>query len=236
EGTNLMKDFDVYINTDGETYRYIINNSVFKSFIKVVKKDAESGNTIPLAGSAFRLYGPDGNKIEMTYTYPEVTTIDTFYTNEDGYLITPESLPYGTGYSIHEVQAPYGYVLNTDRVYFDVTADNSSEDNGVTVIEVAKNNLAQKGVIKIQKAGEVFASVTNSNGVYQPVYEIQGLAGARYEIRAAEDIYTPDGTLRASQWEYIDTVETGIDGIGISKELYLGKYQIAEVTALMVWL
>ena len=63
------------------------------------------------------------------------------------------------------------------------------------------------------------------------MYEVQGLAGARYEIRAAEDIYTPDGTLRASQWEYIDTVETGIDGIGISKELYLGKYQIAEVTA-----
>lgn len=231
EGTNLMKDFDVYINTDGETYRYIINNSVFKSFIKVVKKDAESGNTIPLAGSAFQLYGPDGNKIEMTYTYPEVTTIDTFYTNEEGYLITPESLTYGTGYSIQEVQAPYGYVLNTDRVYFDVIADNSSEVNGVTVIEVVKNNLAQKGVIKIQKTGEVFASVTESNGVYQPVYEVQGLAGARYEIRAAEDIYTPDGTLRASQWECIDTVETGIDGIGISKELYLGKYQIAEITA-----
>ena len=231
EGTNLMPDFDVYISNDGETYRYIINNSIFKSFIKIIKKDAESGNTIPLAGSAFQLYDPDGNKIEMTFTYPEVTTIDTFYTNKEGYLITPESLPYGTGYSIQEVQAPYGYVLNTDRVYFDVSAYNSSEDSGVTVIEVIKNNLAQKGVINIKKTGEVFASVTQANGVYQPVYEVQGLAGAVYEIKAVEDVYTQDGTLRATAGEIVDTVTTGQDGVTVSKELYLGKYTVTEITA-----
>ncbi len=231
EGTNLMPDFDVYIAQDGATYRYIINNSIFKSFIKIVKKDIESGNTIPLAGSAFNLFDPDGNKITMTFTYPQVTTLDTFYTNDEGYLITPESLSYGTGYSIQEVQAPYGYVLNTDRVYFDVTADNSTDESGVTVVEVVKNNLPQKGIVNIKKTGQVFASVVNSDNLYQPVYEVKGLAGAVYEIRAVEDIYTPDGTLRATAGEVVDTVTTGDDGFGKSKELYLGKYTITEITA-----
>ena len=229
EGYKFMNDFDVYIAEDGNVYRYIINNAVFKSFIRIVKTDSETGNVIPLAGSAFSIYDPDGNKVQMSVTYPETAVIDTFYTNDEGWLITPQGLKFGKGYSIEEIQAPYGYILNSERVYFDVSEGNSSDENGITVIEVTKSNAPQKGVIRVQKTGEVFASVTENNNVYQPVYEVQGLADARYEIRAAEDIYTPDGTLRTSQWEYIDTVETGTDGIGVSKELYLGKYQIAEV-------
>lgn len=77
---------------------------------------------------------------------------------------------------------------------FDVTEDNSSEDSGVKVVEVKLGNYAQKGIIKISKSGEVFATVTEADGMYQPVYEVQGLAGATYEIKAAEDVYTLDGT------------------------------------------
>lgn len=231
EGCELMSDFDVFIAKDGETYRYLINNANFESFIKVIKVDAETGNTIPYAGAGFQIFRPDGSKVEMTFTYPEVTTIDTFYTNDAGMLITPEKLEFGKGYFLKEVSAPYGYVLSHETVKFDVTEDNSTEESGVTVVAVKLGNYAQKGIIKISKTGEVFASVTATDGVYQPVYAVQGLAGATYEIKAAADIYTPDGTLRCSAGEVVDTVTTGADGTAESKPLYLGKYEITEMKA-----
>lgn len=231
EGRELMADFDVFISENGEVYRYLINNANFESFIKVVKVDAETGNVIPYAGAAFQLYRPDGSLVTQTFTYPEVTEISTFYTNDEGYLITPERLEYGTGYSLVEVSAPYGYVLNTEPVYFDVTQDNSGEENGVTVVEVTKSNMAQKGVIKVYKSGEVFASAVVAEGVYQPVYATQGLTDAVYEITAAEDIYTLDGTLRYSAGEVVDTVTTDETGYATSKALYLGKFNIQEITA-----
>ena len=231
EGRELMKPFDVFISKDGQTYRYLINNANFESYIKVVKKDAETGNTIPYAGAGFLIYDPNGNLVTMTFTYPEVTTIDTFYTTADGELITPQTLEYGKGYSLVEVQAPYGYVLNSEPVYFDVMQENSEIDSGITVIEVVRSNMAQKGTITVSKSGEVFSSVNEADGLYQPVYTVSGLEGAVYEITAAEDIYTLDGTLRASKGEVVDTVTTGADGTAVSKELYLGKYEVKEITA-----
>ena len=231
DGRELLADFDVYIAKDGQTYRYLANNRNFESYIKIVKVDAETGKVIPLAGAGFRLYRPDGSLITQTFTYPEVTTIDTFYTNSDGYLITPEKLEYGTGYSLVEVSAPYGYTLNSEPVYFDVTADNATEENAVTVVEITKPNTAQKGVIRISKSGEVFSSVTEADGIYQPVFAVKGLAGAVYEITAAEDIITPDGTLRYAAGEVVDTVTTDETGLAESKPLYLGKYEVREVTA-----
>ncbi len=231
EGRELMKPFDVFISKDGQTYRYLINNANFESYIKVVKKDAETGNTIPYAGAGFQIYDPNGNLVTMTFTYPEVTTIDTFYTTADGELITPQTLEYGKGYSLVEVQAPYGYVLNSEPVYFDVMQENSEIDSGITVIEVVRSNMAQKGTITVSKSGEVFSSVNEAGGLYQPVYAVRGLEGAVYEIIAAEDIYTLDGTLRASKGEVVDTVTTGADGTAVSKELYLGKYEVKEITA-----
>ena len=135
EGRELMKPFDVFINSDGQTYRYLINNANFESYIKIVKKDAETGNTIPYAGAGFQIYDPNGELVTMTYTYPEVTTIDTFYTTADG------------------------------------------------------------------------------------------------DLTAAEDIYTLDGTLRASKGEVVDTITTGADGTAKSKELYLGRYEVRETQA-----
>lgn len=231
DGRELLADFDVYISKDGQTYRYLANNRNFESYIKIVKVDAETGKVIPLAGAGFRLYRPDGSLITQTFTYPEVTTIDTFYTNSDGYLITPEKLEYGTGYSLVEVSAPYGYTLNSEPIYFDVTADNATEENAVTVVEVTKPNTAQKGVIRISKSGEVFSSVTEADAIYQPVFAVKGLAGAVYEITAAEDIIMPDGTLRYAAGEVVDTVTTDESGLAESKPLYLGKYEVKEITA-----
>ena len=231
EERELMKPFDVFISKDGQTYRYLINNANFESYIKVVKKDAETGNTIPYAGAGFQIYDPNGNLVTMTFTYPEVTTIDTFYTTADGELITPQTLEYGKGYSLVEVQAPYGYVLNSEPVYFDVMQENSEIDSGITVIEVVRSNVAQKGTITVSKSGEVFSSVNEAGGLCQPVYAVRGLEGAVYEITAAEDIYTLDGTLRASKGDVVDTVTTSADGTAVSKELYLGKYEVKEITA-----
>lgn len=231
EGRELMKPFDVFINQDGQTYRYLINNANFESYIKIVKKDAETGKTIPYAGAGFQIYDPSGSLVSMTFTYPEVTTIDTFYTTADGDLITPQTLEYGKGYSLVEVQAPYGYVLNSEPVYFDVMQENSEEESGITVIEVVRSNMAQKGTITVTKSGEMFSTVAGDKGLYQPIFSVGNLEGAVYEIRAAEDIYTLDGTLRASKGEVVDTVTTGKDGTAKSKELYLGKYEVKEVTA-----
>ena len=231
DGRELLADFDVYIVKDGQTYRYLANNRNFESYIKIVKVDAETGKVIPLAGAGFRLYRPDRSLITQTFTYPEVTTIDTFYTNSDGYLITPEKLEYGTGYSLVEVSAPCGYTLNSEPIYFDVTADNATEENTVTVVEVTKPNTAQKGVIRISKSGEAFSSVTEADGIYQPVFAVKGLEGAVYEITAAEDIITPDGTLRYAAGAVVDTVTTDETGLAESKPLYLGKYEVKEITA-----
>ena len=231
EGRELMKPFDVFINSDGQTYRYLINNANFESYIKIVKKDVETGNTIPYAGAGFQIYDPNGELVTMTYTYPEVTTIDTFYTTADGDLITPQTLEYGKGYSLVEVQAPYGYVLNSEPVYFDVVQEDSAEESGITVIEVVRENVAQKGTITVEKTGEVFSTVSGDKGLYQPIFSASGLEGAVYEITAAEDIYTLDGTLRASKGEVVDTITTGADGTAKSKELYLGRYEVRETKA-----
>ena len=236
EGRELMKDFDVFISQDDQTYRYLINNANFESYIKVVKKDAETGKTIPYAGAGFQIYDPDGNKVSMTFTYPTPTTIDTFYTDADGQLVTPEKLDYGKGYSLVEVQAPYGYVLDSTPVSFDVTEENSTQEGGITLIRVDKPNIAQKGTISVEKTGEVFFGVNVSGEedkdvIYQPVYKVKGLAGAVYEITADEDVITPDGTLRYHKGDVVDTVTTDEDGTAKSKELYLGKYTVVETKA-----
>ena len=236
EGREFMKDFDVFISQDGQTYRYLINNANFESYIKVVKVDAETGKTIPYAGAGFQIYDPAGNKVSMTFTYPTPTTIDTFYTDADGQLVTPEKLDYGKGYSLVEVQAPYGYVLDSAPVSFDVTEENSTQEGGITLIKVDKPNMAQKGTISVEKTGEVFFGVNVSGEedkdvIYQPVYKVKGLAGAVYEITADEDVITPDGTLRYHKGDVVDTVTTDEDGTAKSKELYLGKYTVVETKA-----
>lgn len=230
DGREKITDFDVFINTDGKTYKFLINNKNFESYLKVVKLDKETGKRIPYEGAAFEIYDSNNHRITMQYTYPQVTSIHTFYTNKEGYLITPEKLPYGD-YTLKEVQAPYGYVLDDTPIPFSISQENSSTDTGVTVVKVKARDVAQKGVINITKTGEVFSSVEENNGVYTPKYSVGNLKGAVFEIYAAEDITTLDGTVRYEQGALVDTVTTDDDGVAKSKELYLGKYTVIEKTA-----
>lgn len=244
DGREMIADFDVFINSDGKTYKFLINNLNFESYVKVVKLDAETGKQIPYAGAGFEIYDSEGHRISMQFTYPEVTEIHTFYTNSEGYLITPETLPYGE-YTLVEVEAPYEYVLDSTPIPFTISQENSSTDTGVTVVKVKAQDMPQKGIIEIGKTGEVFASVgmlgggyvdENGNEVtfpvtYQPLYEVQGLPGTVFQIYAAEDIVTGDGTVRAYQGELVDEITTDESGKAVSKELYLGKYTVVEKTA-----
>lgn len=229
-GRELITDFDVFINTDGKTYKFLVNNKNFESYLKVVKLDKETGKRIPYKGAAFEIYDSDNHRVTMQYTYPQVTSIHTFYTNKEGYLITPEKLPYGD-YTLKEVQAPYGYVLDDTPIPFSITQKNSSTDTGVTVVKIKARDVAQKGVINITKTGEIFSSVEENKGVYTPKYSVGNLKGAVFEIYAAEDITTLDGTVRYDQGSLVDTITTDDDGVAKSKELYLGKYTVIEKTA-----
>ena len=244
EGTEFIADFDVNISKNGQTYRYLINNAKFESYIKIVKVDSETGKTIPYEGAGFEIYDSNGQKISMTFAYPTPTTIDTFYTNSEGYLITPEVLPYGE-YSLVEVQAPVGYVLDSTPVNFSITAENAEEENALTVIKVRKENTAQKGRISVQKTGDIFTSVTtassaykNENGemivnptTYTPMFADGDLSGAVFQVIAVEDIVTPDGTTRAYARDVVSEITTDKNGYAETEPLYLGKYEIREIKA-----
>lgn len=244
EGTEFIADFDVNISENGQTYRYLINNAEFKSYIKVVKVDSETGKTIPYEGAGFEIYDSNGQKISMMFAYPTPTTIDTFYTNSDGYLITPKVLPYGE-YSLVEVQAPYGYALDSTPVNFSVSAENTEKENTLTIVKVVKQNTAQKGKISVQKTGDIFTSVamassayTNENGemivnptTYTPVFADGDLSGAVFQVIAVEDIVTLDGTTRAYAGDVVSEITTDENGYAETEPLYLGKYEIREIKA-----
>ena len=244
DGTEFIADFDVNISENGQTYRYLINNAEFESYIKIVKVDSETGKTIPYEGAGFEIYDSNGQKISMTFSYPTPTTIDTFYTNSEGYLITPEVLPYGE-YSLVEVQAPVGYVLDSTPVSFTVSADNAEEENALTVIKVRKENTAQKGKISVRKTGDIFTSVatassayTNENGemivnptTYTPMFADGDLSGAVFQVIAVEDIVTLDGTTRAYAGDVVSEITTDENGYAETEPLYLGKYEVREIKA-----
>ena len=244
EGTEFIADFDVNISENGQTYRYLINNAEFESYVKVVKVDSETGKTIPYEGAGFEIYDSNGQKISMTFSYPTPTTIDTFYTNSEGYLITPEVLPYGE-YSLVEVQAPYGYALDKTPVAFSVSLENAEKENSLTIVKVEKQNTAQKGKISVRKTGDIFTSVTtassaytNENGemivnptTYTPVFADGDLSGAVFQVIAVEDIVTPDGTTRAYARDVVSEITTDKNGYAETEPLYLGKYEIREIKA-----
>lgn len=224
DGKEMMKPFDVFISKNGETYRYLINNAVFKSLIEIVKKDAETGKIIPASGIGFKVRNTDtGEYIVQHINYPTPIDIDTYYTDSTGKLMLPEALSYGN-YEIVEQNTCYGYVLDSTPVPFKV-------DGSKTVVTVEKHNIAQKGTITVDKTGEVFSTVSQTDRLCQPVYETKGLQGAVYEITAAEDVYTLDGTLRYAKGAVVDEITTEKDGRATSKPLYLGKYEIREIKA-----
>ena len=238
EGKELLPPFDVFVKEDGETYRYLINNANFEALIEIVKKDIETGKVIPASGIGFKVRNTDTDEyIVQHINYPTPVNIEIYYTDSTGKLMMPEALPYGN-YEIIEQNTCYGYVLDASPVPFTV-------DGSKTVVTVEKHNIAQKGTITVSKSGEVFSSVTAVGGgyvdedgndvafpnLYQPVYSVQGLAGAVYEITAAEDIVTLDGTLRYAKGEVVAEITTDADGTATSEPLYLGKFGVRETKA-----
>lgn len=232
----FVDDFDVNIIENHRTYEYILNNKPFRSYIHVTKIDAETGKVIPYEGAGFKIYDGNGKIVNLG--------TDILYTNKDGYLVTPDSLKYGE-YTLVEVQAPMGYVLDSTPVPFRVNADNADEENAVNIIKVIKADSAQKGKISVSKRGDIFQSVTaissayenkdgeymESSTTYTPVFEESGLSGAEFEVIAAEDIYTADGSLRAEKEEIVADIITDADGNAVTEPLYLGKYIVREKTA-----
>ena len=224
KNTEFVEDFDVVIDENGKTYQYILNDAVISANIKIAKKDAETGKVISVSGVGFKIWSVDrGEYVSQTINYPEEAALDTFYTNESGTLMLPKELVYGD-YELHEVKAPTGYFLDNEPVPFTV-------DGSEKVITVEKYDTPQKGRISVSKRGDIFKSVTAADDKYTPVFEESGLSGAEFEVRAAEDIYTVDGTLRASSGEVVADLITDTNGYAVTGELYLGKYTVSEKKA-----
>lgn len=224
DGKELLAPFTVFVSEDGRVYRFLINNAPYEALIEIVKKDAETGKVIPAAGIGFKVRNTNtGEYIVQHINYPTPTDINTYYTDVTGKLMMPEKLPYGN-YEIIEQCTAYGYVLDSAPIAFKVTGEK-------IVVMVEKFNMPQKGIVRITKNGEIFSSAVETDGVYSLVFADKNLAGATYEITAAEDIITPDGTLRYAKDTVVDTVITDENGVAESKALYLGKYTIRETKA-----
>ena len=250
EGREFIFDFDVVINTDGQTYRYLINNANFESYVKVIKKDAETGKTIPYVGAGFQIYDPDGKLVTMTYTYPTPTTIDTFYTDANGSLITPERLPCGKGYTLVEVQAPYGYVIDRNPVSFDITADTATEDGEIILVIIEIENKPIRGSVKVTKVDEDNPEIKLSGAVFELYVDVDKnkefnpdidiLVGELNEDKVGVYIMNdlrhngyfiheksaPDGYIKDDGYHYFEITE---DGIVIELEITNEKIPEPEV-------
>ena len=223
----LVDPFDVTIDVDKKVFAYALEDEAIKSEVKIAKLDAETGKIIPVAGVQFRIKDADGVWIVQRQLYPMPQDITVFETAEDGTLVLPEPLLYGD-YTLHEVKAGIGYLLNAEPIPFSVGKD------GETVL-VECPNTPVMGKITVLKTGPAFTGVTETESEYGTVkaatYTDIPLEGAVFEIRAKTDIKTPDGTLKISAGDVADTVTTGPDGQTVSKLLYLGEYEIVEITA-----
>ena len=238
ESTEYMEDFEVVISENEKEYFYLLNDAVKKSFVKIVKKDAETGNVIPVSGIGFKVWDcANSEYISQKIYYPSEMILDEFYTDESGSLMLPNELAYGD-YELHEVQSAEGYVLDGTPTPFTI-------DGTVETVVVEKTNTAQKGKISVQKTGDIFTTVatassayTDENGetivnptTYTPVFASGNLSGAVFQIIASEDIITADGTLRASAGDVVAEITTDENGYAETDLLYLGKYEVRENTA-----
>lgn len=201
--------FEVTIDTEGKTLYYILRNDTVDAPIRVEKIDETTGKVIPAAGAQFQILDSEKNVISMTVShYPSLVEIDTFETDASGSFTLPEKLEYGT-YYLREAQAPEGYLLGGEDIKFVVNQE-YQWDNPLTVQYADAPAMGRIEIVKTD-------SETRNP-----------LEGAEFSITAAEDIVTPDGTVRAAAGDVVDTVVSGEDGTAISKNLYLGKYTVTE--------
>ncbi len=226
----LVAPFKVFISQEGKIHRFILNDILFRSPVKIVKVDAETQKPIAAAGTTFKIRDlATGEFIAQHVNYPTPADISEFETAVDGMLVLPEPLKSGD-YELVEVLAPRGYLLSDKPVKFTV----SSSQEGETVT-VTMENKPVMGKVKVEKTGNMLKGVKEIETIfgmqYLPVFELGHLVGAEFDVVAAEDIVTPDGTLRAKKGDVVDHIITGEDGLATSKELYLGEYALVETKA-----
>lgn len=229
KGYKATADFKVTIHEQNETHHYAIENKVIEEKLKVVKVDAETGKVIPRADAGFQIKNLQTGKLVSMPKFNEDGKTNTFFTNEAGYLLLPQTLSYGD-YQLIEVQAPEGYILAKEPVEF--TVDGSHKDG---VIEIRFKDHSQKGIVDFTKTGQTPIGVEVKESDYGQVYEFQydytPIAGVTYRIEAIADITTNDGTTRVKKGETVATLTTDEQGAWRSPELYLGNYQAVEVAA-----
>ncbi|WP_443964304.1 SpaA isopeptide-forming pilin-related protein [Ruminococcus sp.] len=238
ENTEWIDDFEVIISENEKEYFYLLNDAVKKSFVKIVKKDAETGNVIPVSGIGFKVWDcANSEYVSQKIYYPSEMILDEFYTDESGSLMLPNELAYGD-YELHEVQSAEGYVLDGTPTPFTI-------DGTVETVVVEKTNTAQKGRISVQKTGDIFTTVATASSAYTdencetivnpttytPVFASGNLSGAVFQIIAVEDIVTLDGTIRANAGDVVAEITTDENGYAETDLLYLGKYEVREITA-----
>ena len=231
EFVDIMDPQEVYISKDEQKLYYIVQDPRNERKLKIVKKDAETGNTIPLAGATFKVWDvAEKRYIKQSFDYPTQTEIEEFVTAADGTLVLPDGLIPGE-YELEEVTAPYGYTINETRIPFTINATTPENPEQEEIITVDFPDTAQKAKVVVYKKGEILTGTTKEGEITRPVYEEKGLKGVEYTITAKEDIVTPDGTVRMKAGDTV-SFRTDEDGIGISPELYLGEYTIKETDTL----
>ena len=234
-----VDDFIVTVtenSTTPQVWRVLLDDE-FKAKLKIVKQDDETKQPVLLANTEFKVYDLDAKKyVEQVTTYPNTVVHKSYFTDENGYLILPESLKCGN-YRIEEVSAPDGYTQNTEYVEIKVdknTAYQMDSVSGDAIITVTYENHPVKGKLVIHKSGETLKSFKKDF-----VYEETSLEGAEFEIYAAEDIFTPDHQVDEQGNRHViyakdtlvKTVTTNKNGEAVIKDLPLGKYRVKETKA-----
>ena len=236
-GHALKSPVEIFIRGDEDVANppiLTINNQAIRYRLKLIKTDAKTGKTVRLANTAFKLLDSDGNVVTQTVSYPTRRKIDTFYTDNNGEVTLPETVTRGM-YFIEEVQAPQGYLIRTERlgVFVGETGDAPGE---AYALDIEIPNEPVMGRVMVEKKGLRLVRLAEQadafgNIAHQPVYEEGYLAGAVFELRAAEDIVGKDGTVWFHAGDVADTITTTETGKDASKELPLGRYELVEVSA-----
>ena len=237
EGHAMMPPIDFMIDGTEDLKApptLILNNQARLYRLRIIKIDEETGNTIALANTSFRLRDGDGNVVTQSVNYPAPMQIDTFLTNANGEVTLPETVAWGH-YSIEEVQSPEGYLIRSEAFSVFVGHAEDATDE-VHEISVEFPNEPVKGHIVLDKKGlqlAGFEMTTDAHGneYHKPIYEVKYLEGAVFEVRAAEDIVGKEGTVWYWEGDLVDTITTTASGSDRTKELPLGKYWVVEIQA-----